>query len=66
MNFASGCEDVKCTSSSGFALAVAAAKDSDIVVYVGGISHTIEEGNDRSNISLPGLLLQIIYASLSY
>lgn len=61
MNFASGCDDVKCTSDSGFASAVTAAKNSDFVVYVGGISKTIEgEGNDRSNISLPGLQSDLI------
>ena len=61
MNFASGCSDVKCTSNAGFATAVATAKSSDFVVYVGGISHTIEgEGNDRSNISLPGLQSDLI------
>lgn len=61
MNFATGCDDVKCTSSSGFASAVAAAKSSDFVVYVGGISRTIEgEGNDRSSISLPGLQNNLI------
>ena len=61
MNFATGCDDVKCTSDSGFASAVTAAKNSDFVVYVGGISKTIEgEGNDRSNISLPGLQSDLI------
>lgn len=61
VNYASGCLDVKCTSNSGFASAVSAAKNSDFIVYVGGISHTIEgEGNDRSNISLPGLQSDLI------
>ena len=61
MNYASGCADVKCTSDSGFASAVTAARNADLVVYVGGISHTIEgEGHDRPNISLPGLQSDLI------
>lgn len=61
VNFASGCSDVKCIDDSGFPAAVTAAQSSDLVVYVGGISHIIEgEGNDRSNISLPGLQSDLI------
>ena len=61
VNFAAGCADVKCTTSSGFAAAVTAAKASDFIIYVGGISKEIEgEGNDRSNISLPGLQSDLI------
>ena len=52
---------MKCTSSSDFPSALSAAKNADFIVYVGGISHTIEgEGNDRSNISLPGLQSDLI------
>ncbi|CAI8024072.1 Probable exo-1,4-beta-xylosidase xlnD [Geodia barretti] len=61
VNYASGCADVKCTSSAGFASAVTTARSSDFVVYVGGISHTIEgEGHDRANIFLPGLQSDLI------
>ena len=52
---------MKCTDNSGFADAVKSASSSDFIVYVGGISHDIEgEGNDRSNISLPGFQTDLI------
>ncbi len=61
VNYAMGCSDVKCETSGGFADAVNAAKASDFVVYVGGINRNIEgEGNDRSNITLPGLQSNLI------
>ena len=61
VNYATGCADIKCTTNDGFASAVASAKMSDFVIYVGGISSAIEgEGNDRSNISLPGLQSDLI------
>ena len=50
-----GCSDVKCTDNSKFSDAVNIAKSSDLIIYVGGTSRTIEgEGNDRSSIILPG------------
>ena len=52
---------MKCTDNSKFAEAIAAAKSSDFVIFVGGTSKEIEgEGNDRSNISLPGLQGELI------
>lgn len=61
INYAPGCKDVKCTDDSGFSDAVKAANSSDLVVYVGGISKAIEgEGNDRANITLPGLQADLI------
>ena len=46
---------MKCADNSQFSDAVAAAKASDLVIYVGGISRVMEgEGNDRSTIALPG------------
>lgn len=50
-----------CTTTSGFAAAVAAAKQSDFVVYVGGINRNYEgEGNDRADIVLFGLQSTLI------
>ena len=61
MSYVSGCKDIKCNDSSGFSDAVALAKDADFVIYVGGTSKVIEgEGNDRSNISLPGMQADLI------
>ena len=61
VSYASGCKDIKCSDSSGFSDAVALAKDADFVIYVGGTSKVIEgEGNDRSNISLPGMQADLI------
>ena len=61
INYSPGCKDVKCTDNSGFADAIKAASNSDFVVYVGGISHDIEgEGNDRSNITIPGYQADLI------
>ena len=61
MNYATGCKDINCADSSGFAEAVKAATASDFVVYVGGISKDIEgEGRDRSNITLPGYQTDLI------
>ena len=61
VNYVSGCPNVLCPFSSGFAAAVAAAKQSDFVVYVGGINRNYEgEGNDRADIQLPGLQSTLI------
>ena len=61
VSYVSGCKDIKCNDSSGFSDAVALAKAVDFVIYVGGTSKVIEgEGNDRSNISLPGMQADLI------
>ena len=55
-----GC-DINSTSTAGFATAVAAAQASDLIVYVGGLDHTVEtEGHDRNTIDLPGQQLPLI------
>lgn len=60
INHAMGC-DVRTNDTSGFPDAIAAAKESEVIVYVGGISNEVEgEGNDRSDISLPGAQTQLI------
>ena len=61
VNYVSGCPNVLCTTTSGFAAAIAAAKQSDFVVYVGGINRNFEgEGNDRADIALFGLQSTLI------
>ncbi|EPS25118.1 putative beta-xylosidase [Penicillium oxalicum 114-2] len=48
-------------STSGFAEAMDAAKNSDAIVFAGGIDNTIEaEGMDRQNITWPGNQLELI------
>eukprot|EP00731_Ephydatia_muelleri_P031010 Em0022g524a len=60
--WAQGC-DVACTGSTGFAAAIAAAKQGEVVVVVVGLNQTQEsEGNDRTEITLPGLQLQLLAA----
>eukprot|EP01083_Nonionella_stella_P159884 522045_1 len=55
LSYASGCDDVKCSSKSGFADAIASAQAADYVVLMMGIDLSIErESHDRTNISLPG------------
>lgn len=61
VNYSPGCKDVWCTDNSGFAEAIKTASSSDIILYVGGISRTVEgEGHDRINITLPGLQADLI------
>jgi len=61
--YASGCADVACNSSAGFDAAVALAKSADAVVLVVGIDETQErEGQDRTNITLPGFQNELIAA----
>ena len=53
--------DINSTSQQGFAAALAAAKQADLVVYVGGIDSSIErETVDRWYIDLPGQQLPLI------
>ena len=50
-----------CTDDSDFADAIKMASNSDFILYVGGISRTVEgEGHDRVNITLPGLQADLI------
>ncbi|KAK3616639.1 hypothetical protein LTR56_025816 [Elasticomyces elasticus] len=61
VNFANGTNSVGDTSTDGFAAAIAAAKKSDVIIFAGGIDNTIEaEGGDRSNITWPGVQLDLI------
>lgn len=49
------------SSASGFATAMSAAKDADLVIYLGGIDQTVEgEGFDRQSITWPGRQLDLI------
>lgn len=49
------------TSTDGFAAALAAARAADAIVYAGGIDDTVEaEGNDRTNITWPGVQLDLV------
>ncbi|KAK1585966.1 glycosyl hydrolase family 3 N terminal domain-containing protein [Colletotrichum navitas] len=60
VNYAAG-TDINSTSDSGFAEALAAAKDSDLVIFCGGIDTTIEaEARDRVSITWPGNQLDLI------
>ncbi|OKL55982.1 putative exo-1,4-beta-xylosidase xlnD [Talaromyces atroroseus] len=60
VNYALG-TNISDTSTAGFADALAAAKRSDVVIYLGGIDNTIEaEGLDRMNITWPGNQLELI------
>ncbi|KAL7894281.1 glycoside hydrolase family 3 protein [Trichoderma sp. SZMC 28014] len=48
-------------TTAGFAKAIAAAKKSDAIIYIGGIDNTIEqEGADRTDIAWPGNQLDLI------
>lgn len=64
---AQGCADVTCSTTDGFAAAVAAARQADVVVYTAGLYYlntaipndprVEREGHDRSDLSLyPGAL----------
>ena len=54
---------VKCSSSSGFAAATAAAKEADTVVLFLGLDDTIEnEGHDRVSLELPGQQMDLATA----
>ncbi|KAE8313999.1 putative exo-1,4-beta-xylosidase bxlB [Aspergillus transmontanensis] len=53
--------DINSNSSAGFAEAISAAKEADIVIYAGGIDNTIEkESQDRTTIVWPGNQLDLI------
>lgn len=62
-----GCADTSCTSTSGFAAALAAAKAADVIVAAFGISGLQEgEGHDRADLGLPGAqeaLLDALHAT---
>ncbi|KAJ5226491.1 hypothetical protein N7468_007716 [Penicillium chermesinum] len=60
VNYAFG-TNISSDDASGFAAAVSAARDSDAIIFAGGIDNTIEaEGLDRESISWPGNQLDLI------
>ncbi|KAL6857296.1 glycoside hydrolase family 3 protein [Trichoderma novae-zelandiae] len=60
VNFELG-TDIASTSTAGFANAIAAAKKSDAIIFLGGIDNTVEqEGADRTDIAWPGNQLDLI------
>jgi beta-D-xylosidase 4 len=61
VNFAQG-TDILTSSTAGFADALAAARKSDVIVFMGGIDNTIEaEGVDRQDLTWPGNQLDLIH-----
>ncbi|KAH9841234.1 Glycoside hydrolase family 3 protein [Teratosphaeria destructans] len=61
VNFANGTDTVTSTSTSGFAAALAAANQSDVIIFLGGLDNTVEaEGMDRESIAWPGNQLDLI------
>lgn len=63
INHASGCRDVSCNSTSGFAEALSIAKKSDYVIIVAGIDLSQEtEDHDRYSLLLPGYQTQLVTA----
>ncbi|TVY82659.1 putative exo-1,4-beta-xylosidase xlnD [Lachnellula suecica] len=60
VNFALG-TNISGTSTQGFSDALTAAKDSDAIVYLGGIDNTVEaEGMDRETLTWPGNQLDLV------
>eukprot|EP00047_Mylnosiga_fluctuans_P006447 m.246915 g.246915 ORF g.246915 m.246915 type:complete len:772 (-) comp15227_c0_seq1:9-2324(-) len=59
--YSQGLKSVTDTSTSGFASAVATAKQADYVIGFFGLDGSVEgEGHDRHNITLPGVQEQLI------
>jgi beta-glucosidase-like glycosyl hydrolase len=64
--YAPGCLDVLCANSTGFADALDAVKDAEVIVIAVGLSLLVErEAMDRVNITLPGLQPELIDAVLA-
>jgi beta-glucosidase len=62
INYAEGCE-LTSNSKDGFAEAITAAKESDVVVLaVGGSTQTCGEGGDRSELDLFGVQNELVEA----
>jgi beta-D-xylosidase 4 len=60
VNFALG-TGISSSSTEGFSDALAAAKKSDAIIYVGGIDNTVEaEGMDRQDLTWPGNQLDLV------
>ncbi|KAL7932835.1 glycoside hydrolase family 3 protein [Trichoderma chlorosporum] len=59
--YSQGLQYVLSNNTSQFAAAVSAAKEADVVVYIGGIDEQVEaEAHDRSSIDWPGAQLDLI------
>jgi len=60
VNYALG-TGINSQNTSGFAAALSAAKNADVIIYAGGIDVSIEsEGNDRKSIAWPGNQLDLV------
>ena len=65
VSYATGCADVACASNAEFSAAAAAAAAADLTIVALGIDQTIEdEGLDRIEITLPGLQVWSLLASV--
>ncbi|MBC8126297.1 MAG: beta-glucosidase BglX [Gloeobacteraceae cyanobacterium ES-bin-144] len=63
VRFSAGLAYSRDRSEKGFADAIAAAKDSDIIVFIGGEESILSgEARSRTDISLPGAQEQLIHA----
>lgn len=52
---------INSTNTTGFASALSAARDADVIIYAGGIDSSIEkESRDRTSISWPGNQLDLV------
>ena len=52
---------VTSNDTSGFADAIAAAKDADAIIFAGGLDETVErESIDRLNVTWPGVQLDLV------
>jgi beta-D-xylosidase 4 len=60
VEFAYGCS-VTGTDESGFAAAIDLARQSDVVIFFGGLDQSVEEeGHDRTTIDLPSIQLTLL------
>ncbi|CAL5385674.1 unnamed protein product [Camellia sinensis] len=61
--YASGCSNIQCNSSDGFAEAVHVSRESDVVIVIAGLDLSQEnEGHDRVSLLLPGRQMDLISA----
>ncbi|VFR03125.1 unnamed protein product [Cuscuta campestris] len=61
MFYATGCFDIVCNSTEGFAQAVSVAKQADYVIVVAGLDLSQEtEDRDRHSLLLPGNQMTLI------
>ncbi|VFQ65372.1 unnamed protein product [Cuscuta campestris] len=61
MSYATGCFDIVCNSTEGFAQAVSVAKHADYVIVVAGLDLSQEtEDRDRHSLLLPGNQMTLI------